>query len=61
MRDDGLIRDRDGELVEADQRQDVHDPRCRGGWLGERPDGAVIPCLACRPHLADRLPRRPAT
>lgn len=31
----------------------THDPRCRRGWLGEDEDGRPIPCLTCRPHLAE--------
>jgi hypothetical protein len=54
-RSGGLIRDRDGELVEPPDDDDVaHVTRCRGGWLDRDSDPAV-PCLRCRPHLADRL------
>lgn len=28
------------------------DPRCRRGWLGTDPEGRPIPCLECKPHLA---------
>lgn len=31
-----------------------HDPRCRGGWLGEDHEGRRIPCLVCKPHLIRR-------
>lgn len=51
-RDDGLVRDRDGDLVPAV----VLEPhRCDRGWLGEH-DGHPVPCLTCRPHLAPRTP-----
>lgn len=32
-----------------------HDPRCRRGWLGEDLDGRPVPCLICRPHLAQTV------
>lgn len=50
--------DRTGELVEVeDQDQDQHDARCADGWLGEDWAGRLIPCLSCRPHLANRRER----
>lgn len=30
----------------------IHDDRCRSGWLGEDDAGRPVPCLTCRPHLA---------
>lgn len=50
--------DRTGELIEIDDEPypppfRPHDFRCRDGWLGEDADGRLIPCLTCRPHLAD--------
>lgn len=55
-----LVRDRNGEMIDADE---LH--RCDGGWIdrdGDRPR----PCVQCRPWLAahrrpptaDELPRR---
>lgn len=46
--------DRTGEPIDDDIDQDQHDPRCVAGWLPDTPDGLAVPCLTCRPHLADR-------
>jgi hypothetical protein len=46
-----LERDRDQAAAAA--RSDLeHMARCRDGWLGEDNDGRPVPCLHCRPHLA---------
>lgn len=44
--------------VEAERERDdhhaahvAHDPRCRGGWLGEDAAGRPRPCPRCRSHL----------
>ena len=47
--------DRYGEPIEETSDEPLHDPRCVDGLLGEDAAGRVIPCLACRPHLIDRL------
>ncbi|MBM4640467.1 hypothetical protein GS448_15850 [Rhodococcus hoagii] len=50
-----MTHDRTGERVDDDALTQshpiTHDPRCHKGWLGEDPDGRLIPCLRCRPHL----------
>lgn len=44
--------DRYGEAIDLnDSQPELHDPRCRDGWLGEDAHDRPIPCLACRPHL----------
>ncbi|NEW42753.1 hypothetical protein GV794_02100 [Nocardia cyriacigeorgica] len=40
--------DRYGEPTERGCRN----PQCRRGWLGNDNDGRPIPCLGCKPHLA---------
>lgn len=58
-RPDGLIRDRDGELIEDTPTPAppalVHS--CEGGWLGVDEEGRPRPCLVCRPHLPKRWAR----
>jgi len=49
--------DRTGELVDDEQAEPFHDPRCRGGWIDRNADPAV-PCLVCRPYLRRKV--RPA-
>ncbi|QII04352.1 hypothetical protein BH93_02330 [Rhodococcoides fascians A25f] len=39
--------------TEEEPPLDDHHPGCRKGWLGEDPDGNPIPCIQCRPHLAE--------
>lgn len=52
---DVMRHDRYGEPIDDDvDVQADHDPRCRGGWLPDTPDGLAVPCLTCRPHLATR-------
>ncbi|TFV67224.1 UNVERIFIED_ORG: hypothetical protein E4P37_03440 [Bacillus sp. AZ43] len=51
--------DRTGEPIEDDDpapttATQAHDPTCRGGWLGEDDDGRLVPCLTCRPWIAER-------
>lgn len=47
--------DRYGDELEPDDEQpELHDPRCRRGWLGYDDAGRIIPCLTCRPHLAPK-------
>ena len=52
--------DRYGDPIEdkPDRREDLelHDPRCRRGWLGDDDDNRPVPCLTCRPHLRRRDP-----
>jgi len=33
----------------------AHNPDCRNGWLGADPEGHMIPCLMCKPHLRHTL------
>jgi hypothetical protein len=56
--------DRTGEQVEDDVEDGAdptpttpHDPMCRDGWLGETPDGRLVPCDACRPWIKERRQR----
>jgi len=48
--------DRTGERVELESEA-AHDDACSGGWLPEDYAGRPVPCLVCRPHLADRRQR----
>lgn len=47
--------DRTGEPIDDTTEPAPHDPQCRSGWLGEDLDGRPIPCLICRPHLAQTI------
>lgn len=51
-RNDGLMRTRDGDLVEAPSETS---PACfcHGGWLG--PASLPSPCPTCRPDTVKRL------
>lgn len=52
--------DRFGEPLDETSDADVelHDPRCRNGWLGEDSQGRAIFCPKCKPHLVDKLNRK---
>ncbi|KQS66253.1 hypothetical protein ASG41_13090 [Modestobacter sp. Leaf380] len=53
-----MPHDRYGDLIEDERVRTAdplpHDPRCVAGWLPDTPDGLAVPCLTCRPHLANR-------
>jgi hypothetical protein len=54
-----MHRDRTGELIdEPTAPAPWHDPRCHDGWLPETTDRRPVPCLTCRPHIAEDLDRR---
>ncbi|PSL02503.1 hypothetical protein CLV30_110157 [Haloactinopolyspora alba] len=48
-RRDGLVRDRDGDLVDEPVEH-----VCVNGWAGEDHAGRPIACHVCRPHLQRR-------
>lgn len=47
--------------VESEERldgqQEPAEHACRDGWLGEDAAGIPVPCLVCKPHIADRRRR----
>lgn len=43
---------------ERENDTDAHPASCEDGWLGEDPQGRLVPCLVCRPHLARGSLRR---
>lgn len=45
-----MTHDRTGETIEQPPAQ-LHDPNCRGGWLGADAEGRPRPCRICKPHL----------
>lgn len=46
------LREREDDLSAAEAiERERHARECRGGWLGEDPDGRPVPCPTCRPHL----------
>ena len=45
-----LVRDRNGEMIDADE---LH--RCDAGWI-DRDSDRPRPCVRCRPWLAHRRP-----
>lgn len=49
-RNDGLVRSRDGDLVDPAQ---LEGHRCRKGWIGA--DDSPAPCPICRPESVQRL------
>jgi hypothetical protein len=48
--------DRTGEPVEPDDLAATGDHHCRRGWLTRPAVDEPIPCLVCRPWLAERRP-----
>lgn len=47
------LRELEQDQAAAEQSdRDRHTRDCRGGWLGEDPEGRPVACPTCRPHLA---------
>lgn len=49
-------RDRTGEPIPVDDVRADDDHHCHRGWLSRPSADEPVPCLSCRPWLADRRP-----
>ncbi|QII05907.1 hypothetical protein BH93_11460 [Rhodococcoides fascians A25f] len=46
------MKDRTGEEIDERHLSVVQSHHCSNGWIGYDDEARPIPCLRCRPHLA---------